>query len=675
MSNSQRPEGEENPNEVTEEESKQGLIPARQEQTIPHELTLEGHSGHIVAPASLIAVGGPLAGRAFPLHALEHVIGRSRSEADIWIDDRSISSRHALIRRADSWHQVTDLGSTNGTVLNGRRLPANRPTDLHPGDTLQVAKTALVYLAEGATDTAELTQALAVAAPQYGGAPLNPDEVLLQILKMSVPVEERKATLDEQVDKVLAIVRKVRPYLPLVASMAALLALLGVATVIVSPPLAEASFTISLTPQAKENPVVEHNQQSNYFQFFVAAESNFVSSALIETTLKSIGISEPTEAQISAAEKQLSFTNLAPGSAIGGGGPATYRGVYMHRNSSEAVRFLKAHVENYLQTEITKTLKVVQRQVDFLVQQTKEKESELRETEAKLKAFRDKYLNMLPEYTEGHVTSLETLKQRQSDLKARVAATGAAVQAAKTELKMLSGIDESKVVVAQPFQQALADAKVRLAQARSSGLGESHPDVVRLREQVSSLEAERQKALAATPSSTEVRGNRAVSEIRRGLAQTEVDAQAASAELGQVTEQIVRLESIVRESPGVAEAYAELTRSYSVNTETNQRLLRELDEARVQLNAERASAEKRYEIVFPPRSKPIPIRRTLATRAAIGGGAGASLGIFVAAFLFVRRWFRERPQRMAKAALANAAALRSSATRVPSLRPGPSAKG
>lgn len=651
------------------------VVPVHHDQTLPHELSPSGHLGQVVALASLVAVGGQYAGRVYPLFGSEFVIGRSQN-ADVVIDDRSVSSRHALVRRVQSWHEVTDLGSTNGTMLNGRRLAPNRPAELHPGDTLQVSESVFVYLAEGITDASEVTQALAVVSPRIGGsgtANLGPDDVLAQILKMSQPTEEPKASLDEQVDKLLVVLRVMRRYVPLVASMGAFLALVGVGTVVIAPPLAEATFTMTLTPQASDNPVGDRNQQTNYFQFFAGAEGYFVSPALVETTLKTIGIAEPQDAQVTATAKLLSFTNLAPNTAFAGTGPATYRGTFKARNPDDAVRFLKAHVENYLQTEISKTLKVVQKQQDFLLQQTREKEGELRQTESKLKAFRDKYLNMLPEYTEGHVSSLEALRQRQADLKARVAAASAGVQAAKDELKLLSGVDESKVTGAQPYQQALADAKVRLAQAKSSGLGDAHPDVIRLTEQVASLQREYQQALAAEPTSTEFKGNRAVSEVRRALSQRDVEAQAASAELGQVSDQITRLEAIVRETPGVAEAYAELTRSYAVNTETNQRLLRELDEVRVQLNLERASAEKRYEIVLPPRGFPIPIRRTLATRAAIGGGIGAILGILIAVYLYIRSWFRARPERMARA-MAGASVHRGIVETVPSLPAAPSGK-
>ncbi|MFL5344037.1 MAG: PAS domain S-box protein [Hyalangium sp.] len=74
-------------------------------------------------------------GRAFPLEAGEHVIGRG-SEAGIRIDDHGVSRRHArIVRKQDGACQVTDLGSTNGTYLNGVSVSS---AELREGDRLQI---------------------------------------------------------------------------------------------------------------------------------------------------------------------------------------------------------------------------------------------------------------------------------------------------------------------------------------------------------------------------------------------------------------------------------------------------------------------------------------------------------------------------------------------------------
>jgi pSer/pThr/pTyr-binding forkhead associated (FHA) protein len=69
-----------------------------------------------------------------------HTIGRS-AEADISIDDPYASEFHARVGYQDEKVLVHDLGSTNGTYVNGRRVTA--PVAVVKGDTVQIGKTIL----------------------------------------------------------------------------------------------------------------------------------------------------------------------------------------------------------------------------------------------------------------------------------------------------------------------------------------------------------------------------------------------------------------------------------------------------------------------------------------------------------------------------------------------------
>ena len=68
------------------------------------------------------------------------VIGRS-DEADITIGDPYASDFHLRMTSKDGRIVLNDLGSTNGTYVNGRRITA--PTDLARGDAVQVGKTVM----------------------------------------------------------------------------------------------------------------------------------------------------------------------------------------------------------------------------------------------------------------------------------------------------------------------------------------------------------------------------------------------------------------------------------------------------------------------------------------------------------------------------------------------------
>jgi hypothetical protein len=71
-------------------------------------------------------------GRSIPLYG-ELIIGR-RPPADVLLRDDAVSGRHARVARQDGAWIVEDLGSTNGTFVNGQRLTG--PVGLAPGDVL-----------------------------------------------------------------------------------------------------------------------------------------------------------------------------------------------------------------------------------------------------------------------------------------------------------------------------------------------------------------------------------------------------------------------------------------------------------------------------------------------------------------------------------------------------------
>ncbi len=82
-----------------------------------------------------------LEGRAHPITSRSVVIGRSR-ECDLRVSDGNASRRHAEVVQEGTSYLVVDLGSTNGTELNGRRITREELTD---GDRITIGATDLVF--------------------------------------------------------------------------------------------------------------------------------------------------------------------------------------------------------------------------------------------------------------------------------------------------------------------------------------------------------------------------------------------------------------------------------------------------------------------------------------------------------------------------------------------------
>lgn len=90
-------------------------------------------------PPALLVREGPEAGRRYPIES-EVVVGRVR--ADVTVPDPEVSRRHATIRRADGGLEIDDLGSENGTSVNGKRI--RERTRLVTGDTVTIGRTTFV---------------------------------------------------------------------------------------------------------------------------------------------------------------------------------------------------------------------------------------------------------------------------------------------------------------------------------------------------------------------------------------------------------------------------------------------------------------------------------------------------------------------------------------------------
>ncbi len=92
--------------------------------------------------ALVIRSGGGRVGESFALDGDRLTIGR-RPDADIFLDDVTVSRDHAmLVHRSDEWF-LDDLGSLNGTYVNRQRIESQR---LEDGDELQVGKYKLTFL-------------------------------------------------------------------------------------------------------------------------------------------------------------------------------------------------------------------------------------------------------------------------------------------------------------------------------------------------------------------------------------------------------------------------------------------------------------------------------------------------------------------------------------------------
>lgn len=123
------------------------------ESSMPRGLTAEDQATiEALRPgtALLVVLRGPNTGARFLLDDQEVAAGR-HPDSDIFLDDVTVSRKHATFLARGGGYVVRDSGSLNGTYVNRERIDE---APLHQGDEVQIGKFRLVYYSSGAAQHA-----------------------------------------------------------------------------------------------------------------------------------------------------------------------------------------------------------------------------------------------------------------------------------------------------------------------------------------------------------------------------------------------------------------------------------------------------------------------------------------------------------------------------------------
>lgn len=582
--------------------------------------------------AFLLVLSGEHPGRLFPLDRPERLIGRGK-QADIRIDQQSISYRHAKILSGNGVHRLVDLGSTNGTFVNDR--PVVGQVDLNGGDVIRVGETTMSFLMSrehGDLPTVAIEHVPMARLSQP--PPQLPAHAGFQRLpagsypEFQVHTVEDGPTLRDLLARLVTVLRFLRRHRTALLVSGLVAAAGGGVSSFVLPPPGTAEFEVKLTPKTAQNPVQQFDGTN--LEFFSSAETTFRSPDLLRETLKALG-DNPTDETLTRIRDRLKFDAT---------GHLTYRGTYTDRTAERALAVLDRHVRTYLDSEIEKTLKVIHAEVDFLKGQLAQNEAELLRTEGALRDFKSSHVDGLPEQAEGQFTARLALKQRQTELSSEAERASLELASAKARLTREDPVLDQKVQMSQPYQAALVDVKRKLSEARASGLGDEHPEVIRLKKQMEELTHLSDQAMNADVSDISRRTNPAFKAMRERVAELEVQRRAASSELARVNTELSKLDKVVQDLPEVEAKYAELTRTYAATKDLHTKLFERYKAAELQLELERASAAARYEILTAPEVQKVSLRKITATRVGIGAAVGILIALVIAMIGEARKYIR-----------------------------------
>ena len=110
------------------------VSPGTEQYCIDCGFLLSETPGEVPAAVAPPAVLVDQTGREFLLRTGENSIGREA--ADVILTDSAVSRKHACITIGESAIEIEDLGSTNGTFVNGEKLESNSPRAISPDDEI-----------------------------------------------------------------------------------------------------------------------------------------------------------------------------------------------------------------------------------------------------------------------------------------------------------------------------------------------------------------------------------------------------------------------------------------------------------------------------------------------------------------------------------------------------------
>jgi ribosomal protein L40E len=96
----------------------------------------------IGGPALVVRSGGGRSGETFPLEGQRVTVGRS-PDCEIFLDDVTVSRKHAALTKDGDGFSIQDEGSLNGTFVNKKRVEG---AQLEDGDEIQIGKYRLTFL-------------------------------------------------------------------------------------------------------------------------------------------------------------------------------------------------------------------------------------------------------------------------------------------------------------------------------------------------------------------------------------------------------------------------------------------------------------------------------------------------------------------------------------------------
>lgn len=340
----------------------------------------------------------------------------------------------------------------------------------------------------------------------------------------------------------------------------------------------------------------------------------------------------PVDERVARLRKDIQITPIRPDSTN------ALRGFYVMVNANKAStaqqvcsRVLSMFMEENLKARSERA----ESTTEFLAGQLQDAKQKLDDNDAKLAAFKTKYLGRLPTDEQGNLQMLSTLSSR---LDAVNEAISQAQQQRVTQMSMLAQQTASPVAESTQTAASQSDLDRRIADLRSqlaaleTRYTPEHPEIAKAKEQLAGLQ--RQRAMQETTEPEAASPKRETTEstqLRASLRAIDETIRSRKVEQTKLEEAISSFQERIQLSPAVEEQYKALTRDYEGSLQFYNDLLAKKTQSEMVRDLEQKREGEQFRVMDAPAlpSKPsFPDR----TKFALGGLAGGfALGTLFAA--------------------------------------------
>ena len=601
----------------------------------------------IGAEAFLLGVGGDHDGRVYPIWHNTALIGRS-DDADVLVLDASVSARHAQLINGSQGFEIEDLGSTNGTQVEGR--PVTRSV-LQTGQLITIGQVEFKFLLHRRMDATLAVIPKPIQSPSPGSLirqelPRPDDRPLYRqptpSRAMSEDKEEEEGpSLEEIVEKVAVGYQYVRKNALLLGAFAAICAFLGLVSSVIIPPARQAECLLKLQPMVMANPVDPTHAErpaDQEVKFFDSPETFFVEPRLVAGTLeKMLGHPLP-DATVSSIAERLKLEPIADQDNMY---RVSYREKLMGSLPLGPTQLLSAHLDNYLHTEIARAIRVFAAQADFLRDQLTSAEAEMNKISDQKMQFSQNNSDRLPDTASGTLTNRMDLEKRRADLSAQIRGLQGQLDAERHALVAEGPLAQSRFHASETYRTSLAEVNRKLSEAYAHGLADGHPEVRAIKEEKQRLEGLIAKEMETQTDSLDRASNAGFQDLQNRVALLQAQLSAARSDLADTEKDLKHVQNVVGDLPRVQAGVQHLVHMQEATTALHGQLFEQLKRAELQLKLERVSAESRYEVVKPPHLIATGRGKTAALRLTVGAAIGLLLGLATLGVRKLRVLFRE----------------------------------